>query len=289
MALDTNVHWASCMESTFVRASLLGLGLCLTTFTGVALADDDVEPVSDEPDGRVAVQRGVQSQAGMLSARLMLAVNLSADQVGDPISLAPNLYYGVSDKLQLGVVHDGPMGWQSRPGLGLCLTGTDGGCPDVYDNIGFDVMYGLAFAEALHLSAHGTLYVASFDPSTLVLAAGVAGKYHFTNDVALYFDPQLGIALSDRDVNDDALYVPLELQFQAGAPTAVQLLSGFSASVSAFGDTLQIPVGVGATHNLTDHVDVGARFSFDNLLGKQADGVGRADSRSIALMLMLRN
>jgi hypothetical protein len=265
------------------------VGLCLSTLVGVARADEDIDPVSDEADGLVAVQRGVQAPKGMLSARLILAVEMSDSLVGKPISLAPDIYYGVSDVLQLGLVHTGPMGWQSRPGLGLCLTGEDNGCPDVYDNIGFDVMYGLAFAGALHLSAHGTLYVASFDPSTLLLAVGAAGKYHVNDDVSLYFDPQLGIALSDRDVNDDALFVPLELQFQAGAPNTLKLLTGFSGSLSEFGDTLQIPVGLGVVRNVTEHVDVGARFSFDNLLGKQFDGVGRADTRSLALLLALRN
>jgi len=281
------VQWRAGMKPVFLRASILGL--CLTTFAGAALADDDVEPVSDEADGLVAVQRGVQGPKGMLSARLMLGINMSADLVGKPISLAPDIYYSVSDKLQLGLVHNGPMGWQSRPGLGLCLTGEDNGCPNVYDNVGFDLMYGLAFAGALHLSAHGTLYIASFDPSTVVLALGASGKYHVNDDVALAFDPQVGVVLSDRDVNDDALYVPLELQFQAGAASTLKLLSGFSGSLSAFGDTLQVPVGVGVTRNLTEHVDVGARFSFDNLLGKQVDGVGRADARSLALLLVLRN
>lgn len=275
------------MKSLLRRASILGL--CLASLTGVAVADDDVDPVSDEADGLVAVQRGVQSPGGMLSARLTLAVNMSADLVGKPISLAPDIYYGVSDRLQLGIVHTGPMGWQSRPGLGLCLTGEDNGCGKVYDNVGLDVMYGLAFAGALHLSAHGTFYVASFDPSTLVLAVGAAGKYHVNDAVSLYFDPQLGIVLSDRDVADDALYVPLEVQYQAGSPTTLKLLTGFSGSLSAFGDTLQIPVGLGAVRNLTEHVDLGARFSFDNLLGKQVDGVGRADARSLALLLVLRN
>jgi hypothetical protein len=262
----------------------------LTTFTGTALADnDDVDPVSDEADGLVAVQRGVQSPKGMLAARIILGVNLSADRVGKPISIAPDIYYGISDRLQVGLVHTGPMGWQSRPGLGLCLTGEDNGCPKIYDNVGFDVMYGLAFASALHLSAHGTLYVASFDPSSLVLAVGAAGKYHVNDAVSLYFDPQLGIVVSDRDVSDDALYVPLELQYQAGAPMTLKLLTGFAGSLSAFGDTLQVPVGLGVVRNLSERLDLGARFSFDNLLGAQVDGVGRADARSLALLLVVRS
>lgn len=271
---------------------------CFAALAGVAVATvpalaqdstalDDVPPVSDAPDGQDAVNRGVQGPAGMFSARVLLGVNLSADAAGEPISIMPNLYYSLTDRLQLGLLHDGPMGWQTRPGPGLCVTGEDSGCPQVYDNVGFDVMYGLAYGK-LHLSAHGSLYITSIDDSNAMLALGAAGKAHFNDKVALYFDPQIGLALNDRDVNDDYLFLPLELQYQLSAPTQLKLLSGINGSLDAFGDTYQVPVGVGLVQNLTENLDIGARFSFDNLLGETGEGVGRADARSIGVLANLR-
>lgn len=271
---------------------------CFAALAGVAAATvpalaedstaiDDVPPVSDAPDGHDAVNRGVQGPAGMFSARVLLGVNLSADAAGEPISIMPNLYYSLTDRLQLGLLHDGPMGWQTRPGPGLCLTGEDGGCPQVYDNVGFDLMYGLAF-DKLHLSAHGSLYITSIDNSDAMLALGAAGKAHFSDRVALYFDPQIGLALNDRDVNDDYLFLPLELQYQLSSPTQLKLLSGVNGSLDAFGDTYQIPVGVGLVQNINENLDIGARFSFDNLLGETGEGVGRADARSIGVLANLR-
>ncbi len=259
---------------------------------GPALAQDsteidDVPPVSDAPDGQDSVSRGVQGPAGMFSARVLLGVNLSSDLAGEPVSIMPNLYYSLTDKLQLGLVHDGPMGWQTRPGPGLCLSGEDGGCPQVYDNVGFDVMYGLSYGK-VHLSAHGTLYVTSIDDTSAMAAIGAAGKAHLNDKMALYFDPQIGLALNDRDVNDDYLFLPLELQYQLGAPTQLKLLSGINGSLDAFGDTYQIPVGVGVVHNITEHVDLGARFTFDNLLGETPEGVGRADTRSLGVLANFR-
>src|SRR5688572_27507312 len=107
------------------------VGCLLGSLAGPALAQpaDDVPPVTDAPDGQYAVMRGVQGPAGMFSARLVLGVNLSDGAVGKPLSIAPDLFYSVTDKLQLGLLHNGPLGWQSRPGLGLCLTGEDDGCP----------------------------------------------------------------------------------------------------------------------------------------------------------------
>lgn len=265
-------------------------GCVLGSLATPAFADegDDVAPVSNAPDGQYAVMRGVQGPAGMFSARVLLDINLSADNAGKPISLAPDLYYSVTDKLQLGLLHEGPLGWQARPGLGICLTGKDNGCPKVYDNIGFDLMYGLSFGQ-VHLSAHGSLFVSSFDPTTTSVAVGAAGKLHLSERVALFFDPKIGIAISDRDANDDFLYVPVELEYQLGAPTMLKLLSGISGSLSAFGDTYQAPLGIGLVQNLNAHFDLGVRFSFDNLLGQQPANVGRADTRSLAVLLNIRS
>ena len=263
---------------------------CLAALASPVLADDDVAATSDAPAGQDAVVRGVQSPGGMLSIRLTLAMNLSQDKVGKPISLVPNVYYGVSDRLQLGLIHDGPMRIQTKPGSGLCLTGSDNGCAHVYDNIGFDAMFGLLFGPALHLSAHGALYVTSFDKGTAMLAVGAAAKVHVTDTLAVFADPQLGFQLAKRDDVgvDDQLFLPVELQYQASTTATAKLLTGITGSLSGFGDSYQVPVGVGVNYNLNERFDIGGRFSFDNLAGKHAEGVGAADTRSVALQLNIR-
>jgi hypothetical protein len=253
-----------------------------------AFADDeDVPPVSRAPDGQYAVMRGVQGPAGMLSARILLDINLSTDLAGKPVSLAPDLYYSATDRLQFGLLHEGPMGWQAKPGVGLCLTGENNGCPEVYDNVGFDVMYGVAFGE-FHMSTHTSLFLNQFDPLAMSLAIGAASKLHLGTRFALLLDPKIAIALTERDTIDDAIYIPLELQLQAGASTTLKLLTGLSGGLSTFGDTYEIPLGIGVLQNLTRHFDLGIRFSFDNLLGHQAPDVGGTDTRSLALLVNVR-
>ena len=238
--------------------------------------------------GRVAVRRGVQGPAGLFTARLLLLVNASKDNFGKPTSLAPDLYYSISDTVQIGLLHTGPMGWQSRPGFGLCLTGTNDGCPKVYDNVGFDFMYGLLFGD-FHLSLHSSLYLLPIsDPTGVMWTLGFSGKFHFTDVVALFFDPQVGVMLAHRDVYKDQLFIPLELQFQLGAAASLKVLSGVSGQLSALGDTYQVPLGLGLIGNVSSHVDIGLRFSFDNLLGHVPAGGSRADSRSIGLLVNLR-
>ena len=264
------------------------LMLAATAHAEVEAGSDNVPPVSGRPMGKVAVRRGVQGPGGLFTARVLLLVNASKDSFGKPTSLAPDLFYSVSDTVQIGLLHTGPMGWQSRPGSGLCLTGTSDGCPKVYNNVGFDFMYGLLFGD-FHLSLHSSLFLLFVpDPTGVMWTIGLTGKFHFSDVVALFFDPQVGVMLAHRDVYKEQLFIPLELQFQATAALSVKVLSGVSGRLSALGDTYEVPLGLGLVGNVNSNVDLGVRFSFDNLLGHVATGVSRTDARSIGLLLTLR-
>ena len=117
---------------------------------------------------------------------------------------------------------------------------------------------------------------------------GLTGKFHFTDVVALYFDPKVGVILSHRDLYKEQLFIPVELQFQVGAAVSLKVLSGVSGQLSDLGDTYQVPLGLGLVGNVSRHIDLGLRFSFDNLLGHVVPGISRTDTRSIGLLLTLR-
>jgi hypothetical protein len=97
------------------------------------------------------------------------------------------------------------------------------------------------------------------------------------------------VMLSHRDRYKEQLFIPLELQFQVGAAASLKVLSGVSGRLSNLGDTYQVPLGLGLVGNVSSNVDLGLRFSFDNLLGHAFPGVARAEARSIVLLLTLRN
>jgi hypothetical protein len=272
--------------------------LVLTLLLGAATAQaevvagsENVPPVSEAPMGRVAVRRGVQGPAGLFTARLSLLVNASKGDFGKPTSFAPDLYYAITDNVQIGLLHTGPMGWQSTPGVGLCLTGEDNGCPNVYRNVGFDFMYGLLFGD-FHLSLHSSFYLLGLGdpvfPVGPMWTVGVTGKFHFTDMVALFFDPQLGFFVANRDSYEDQLFLPLELQFQLGQMVSLKVLSGLTGQLSELGDTIRVPLGLGVLANVSPNVDVGLRFSFDNLLGHAPPVGSRTDERSLALLVNVR-
>ena len=279
-------------QSLRLGVTILASSLLFTTAAAraeVVEGGGDVPPVSGAPMGKVAVRRGVQGPEGLLTLRLNLFVNASAGTFGKPTSLSPDIFYAISDTVQVGLLHSGPMGWQTLPGGSLCLTGSgSGGCPNVYDNVGFDFMYGLLFGD-FHLSLHSSLFLYRIsEPMWVMWTVGLAGKFHFTDAVALFFDPQVGIALSNRDANEEQLFLPIELQFQATSAVSLKVLSGVTGQLSALGDTARVPVGLGIVGNVNSSLDLGLRFSFDNLLGHQTDGMGRADMRSIGLLAVFR-
>ncbi len=275
------------------RISVAALFSALLTWGATAHAEvtsgsDNVPPVSERAMGKVAVRRGVQGPGGLFTARVQLLVNASKDSFGKPTSLAPDLFYSASDTVQIGLLHTGPMGWQSRPGVGLCLSGTANGCPKVYNNVGFDLMYGLLFGD-FHLSLHSSLYLFRIpEPTGVMWTIGLTGKFHFTDAVALFFDPQVGVMLTHRDIYKEQLFIPLELQFQTSADVSVKVLSGVLGQLSELGDTYQVPLGLGLVANVSSRMDLGLRFSFDNLLGKVLPGVSRTDTRSFVLLLTIR-
>ena len=158
--------------------ALLGLALSVT-FAGQVyaqeaepVADPMATPASTEPMAQATVTstgvpqalvaRGVQGPAGQLWIRTLVGINASKGFFAKPFSIAPDVFYGVSDKLQVGLVHNGPLGWQT-PGFfpsGLCLAGKENGCPKVYNNVGFDALYSL-MTGSTDLSFHGAVYLRS--------------------------------------------------------------------------------------------------------------------------------
>ena len=137
--------------------ALLAPFLCGTVARAeVVEGSSDVPPVSGAPMGRVAVRRGVQGPAGLFTARVPLLINASKGSFGKPTSLAPDLYYAVSGHRATWSAAHGTDGLADAAGRRLCLTGTPS-CPKVYNNVGFDFMYGLLYGD-FHLSLHSSLF-----------------------------------------------------------------------------------------------------------------------------------
>jgi hypothetical protein len=277
--------------------------------TGVALAqdappDDAVGPpegAAPPPDGAAPpAEPGATPAAAPLTlfkGKILIAgstlnFNLSADAVGKPISLAPSVWYGVDDKLTVGLTHDsGTTPWSPRPGirtitvtvppipgvpgsggtvtggkgLGICLTGDENGCSGVYDNVGVDALYSLK-DEQLSLAAHPGIDVLSFDPFSLNVRLGVLGRYLVNDKISLVFDPRIGIGITERDAgNKEFLDVPVWAWYAVNPQISAYVHTGFNGFLDGFGDTLAIPLQVGANYMVNAQLTVGLDFGFSSI------------------------
>lgn len=249
------------------------------------------QPRSKEDWPQELVRRPLTLAPGMLELTLPVNANLSDGAVGEPVFLNPSLYYGVTQGLTVGVRHF----------LGLCVTGGDHGCPKVYNDVGIDTIWSLGQGDTWDFALGAALNATRFDPFTLSAEGRLAARWRLY-PLAVTVAPQLDVGLTERDTgvatiagggggvgggagatglgNREVLTIPVTVQLQATRQLAVSVGVALSGPLSTagdlgFGDLYTIPVAAGVDYALTSMLDLGAAFSFSNLLGKD----GSADDR----------
>jgi hypothetical protein len=226
------------------------------------------------------VDRPLTNAAGMIELRGdTFRLNLSKSSVGEPISLAPDVYYGLNNLLTIGITHQ----------TGICITGEDKGCAKPYNDVGIDALYALMRVGSFQVAARGGLQMPQFSPDFAAgLNLGIASRLT-VGKVAVRVEPTLYLgAIGRGDGFKEFLSLPTQLQFQANPQTAVFLSTGIFGPLSGFGDAYQVPVGLGTLFAINNRIDIGAEIRFLNLLGNQFDGVGRADLREAIARFALR-
>lgn len=297
------------------KALLIAAGSIATT--GVALAQEPSpdeptldEPSMDEPKPPEEAAEPARAPAAppltLYKGKILIAgstmnINLSADAVGEPISLAPSVWYGVDDKLTIGLTHDGgSTPWSPRPafrsitvpdglggtitavgGAGICLTGDEGGCSGVYDNVGVDALYSLK-NERFSLAAHPGIDIGSFDPFILGLRLGVLGRYLVNDKISIVFDPRLRFGITERDTLGEAIDIPVWAWYEINDKISAYFHTGLAGYFDGFGDNFQIPLQIGASYVVNAKLTAGLDFGF---LGVNDSFDGRAIGLRVAYAL----
>jgi len=237
------------------------------TFTSTARADEPPPP-------------SVAQKAGGLLVQVNVEANVSADKVFKPVSIAPDVSYGLTSDLTVSLIHStvGTTGFRGGTGRGICVTGTDNGCGGgLYNNAG---------VEALFAPLHGMVaagLVAGFyvNPGAATSAAPngydvkLGAKAKLTaGALALSFNPSVFIATNRRDAtppNPDLLYLPLGVTYKVAQPFTAGLGTGvFSLDISNFSSNFSIPLGVNGMYAIDPHLAVGGSFTFAKLTGASA-------------------
>ncbi len=225
---------------------------------------------------------------GLCEIYVPLDLDVSSGDYDKPISLAPDIWYGVNDKLTIGLTHEN----------GIVLKKEFEG-QKTYDDVGVMAKHCLALGSSSELALNvGLVAMQLSDPMYLSAIAGFDAKWwNRTGTVALWANPVVCFAVNNRDEvmfdqesdsytggNEDLLKVPASVIFQATPKLAVGIETGIFGPLDGFGDDNDIPVGALLLLNTHQKMDVGARFAFDDLLGKDHT----TDYRSLFLFANFR-
>jgi hypothetical protein len=210
-----------------------------------------------------------------MSARLDLVINLTKGVEAEPVNFSGAAYFGVNDSLAAGVttnVHGEIWGFGNAsvagvPSNGLCLGGTDSGCPKVFNNVSLDGLVGFIRQPGTDAALRVGADFVSLDPAAVAAHVGFFARFT-GGPLAVLVDPSVQIGITRRDQgNKEAIFVPIRLGFQTSSDLNVGLVTGLAAPLDGFSDRYTIPLGVSGLFALGSRVDVGAVFAFPNAFG----------------------
>jgi len=223
---------------------------------------------------------------GRLLLDAYITASLSSDAVFKPFSISPDLWYGATDDVTVGLVHSalgtfGFIGGTGLSGQSLCLSGSGGGCADVYTNVGVDARYKLKVGS-LAAAAGGGLYITHFsDPFGLAIKLGGAVRWH-SGKLAVEVDPNVFFGLTNRNTNGDLLDLPGTVFYAITPMVSLAVQTGFLIPFQNTGDLYAIPLSIGAHYHVNESLNVSLAFNLPRLIGGSLGGNG-FDVRSLTL------
>jgi hypothetical protein len=274
------------MRSIVASLTIVALG-------GPALAEPSDEPppppVAADPDGEPKGER-VVLPAKRLYGRALLELELSTDTAFDPVSLAPDVYYGVSADFTVGLVHSslGSTGIIGGAGSSLCFTEK---CDGVYHNFGLDGRYQLATGN-VSVAANFGLHAIDIEPFRLALKLGVVGRYRPspTSKLAVDFTPALFLGIIEREPemlgqlgNKEVLVLPGTVLYAVTPRLTALLQTGLVLPFEAAGDAYSVPLSLGASYAVNKQLSIEGAFSLVRLLGGGSLPTTGADARGLTI------
>jgi hypothetical protein len=240
---------------------------------------------SARAEPRDLVTRPLVLGSGEVEARLVTALGLSAPELLRPVSVSPDLWYGVAPRWTVGVVHSAQSLGLVRADASLCFRGVPPeSCQRTYRGGGVDVRW-QARDGALAVAPRGRLLVRDAEPWKPALAAGALvrwtrGRYAVSADPYL----QLGLANQGRG-NRAALVVPLWLAVQPARRVLVALHTGWDGELAVLRDGWHVPAALAVEARAYRGLHVAVEGGFRSLIGPQSD----PKTRALALTLAWRS
>jgi hypothetical protein len=272
-------------------STIAGGVICAALFAAPAHAQP--EPDSEAKPAAGATADGEGAQLTLPKGRLLLVAfqetNLSSGAVFKPVSISPDVWYGVTDDITAGLVHSavGMTGVIGGTGTSLCLTGSDNLCRSFYPNVGFAARYKLQNGPLSYAAAGGLFVLDTNDPLLVGLKAGGVARWQ-KDKLAIEAEPSLYLGVTNRSVetagvsatvNRDVLTLPATGLFAINPKLTATGQVALTLPIEDAGDFYTVSLSAGGHYRLNDSITVTAALSFPKLL---ANG-GGIDSRTLTL------
>jgi hypothetical protein len=210
---------------------------------------------------------------GKMQVALTVELESAADRLGDPITIAPDLAYGVTRDLTLSVVHSkfGVTGFRAVTGGGLCVAGD---CAHVYNNAGVEALYALRDGRA-SVAAIGGIHAMDLDGGLYDAKLGVRARFT-AGRFAVLASPSVLVALTERTDamgvrrNRDLYYAPVLATYRIAPRLTAGLGTGVKGAFEDAANAWEVPLGAVASCAIDPRVTVGASFVFGKLVGGAA-------------------
>jgi len=254
-------------------------------------AGDDAAPTPPPPINWLDYNaRPLTLGTGMMGISGNLVADISANNWGKPLWLIPHFYYGVSDKLTVGITGNPKAEFFPTAG-GFCMS-SSAYCPKVFipNNVSFDLLFSFNRAAMMEVAFHGGLDLGAFDPFTAAGRGGLLVKIRINELVAILADPSISAGITRRDFgNKEYLSVPIRVGFQFHPQVNAGLITGVNGAPATFADSYQVPLGLSALAALNEKLDVAVNLTFPTVAGNVPIlNTSHLDYRSVALIVNYR-
>jgi hypothetical protein len=258
--------------------------------------------IADEPPEKApAVTTGVQvgERLTMPAKRLFLHANIEMEMskgaAGKAISLSPDVFYGVNEKLTVGLVHSfqATTGFMGGSGSSLCLIGDL--CGDVYNGFGLDARYQLKSGK-VSIAGNAGIQALNIDPFQLLLKLGVVGRWRPspTSKLAVDFQPAVFFGITEREpavpmmgvvvqTNKEIVAVPATLLYAIKPNISLALQTGVILPLDDPGARFLIPASLGASYWVNNQITIDAAFTLFALAGGSDIGNTGVDGRTLTI------
>jgi hypothetical protein len=214
------------------------------------------------------VTRPLVLARGQLEAQLWFETNLQLAQEGSPTSLAPDVWYGLTDRFTVGITHSNASLDRIDASASICVVHREDVCDRYYRGGAIEARWSWR-TGVFSVAPRARLLLRDTDPMKPAIALGALVRWT-RGRFALQSDPYIRTGLANTDLgNRTQLTVPLYILVQPTCRWLVGFHLGWESDLAVARDGWHGPLGLIVKARATESVDLTLHGGFTSLVGVQ--------------------